>query len=344
MPEHSSPRPTLRAVGALAGVSHATVSLALRNDPRISPATKRKVFAAARRLGYRPDPHLAELMDLLRRGRGRAAPPVIAYVGSVHRVYGAKDSPMARRLFRGAEARAKELGYRLERFVLGSGDLTEKRLGAILRARNIRGVLIGPLADDAGRIQLDWDLLSAVAVGFSVREPRLHRVANHASHSLRLALGQLRAHGRTRWGIYLREGLDARVDHAWISTFLHSWQTQHPHAPVLPPLITPRWERSEFQTWFLRHRPDAVVTIQLNVLGWLQTLARVPADVAFAHLDWAPEMGDVAGIDQQSERVGAAGIEQVATQLSQHEVGIPAAPKTIYIGSAWHPGATVAAV
>jgi hypothetical protein len=86
------------------------------------------------------------------------------------------------------------------------------------------------------------------------------------------------------------------------------------------------------------------VTIQLNVLGWLQTLARVPADVAFAHLDWAPEMGDVAGIDQQSERVGAAGIEQVATQLSQHEVGIPAAPKTIYIGSAWHPGATVAAV
>jgi LacI family transcriptional regulator len=48
-------------------VSHATVSLALRNDPRISPATKRKVFAAARRLGYRPDPHLAELMDLLRR-------------------------------------------------------------------------------------------------------------------------------------------------------------------------------------------------------------------------------------------------------------------------------------
>lgn len=332
---------TLRRVGELAGVSHVTASLALRNDPRISQATKRKVQAAARRLGYRPDPHVAELMNRLRRSRAGIAPPVIAYVASIHPVYGVQDSPMARRLFRGAEARAAELGYRLERFLLGAGSLTDERISAILRARNIRGVLIGPLAEDAGRLRIDWSAITSVAFGFSMIEPALHRVGNYGTSTMRLALQTLQARGRTRWGLYLREGLDARVDHTWLSTYLHTWHLQHRGTPALPPLIRPKWDRDEFERWFRQHRPDAIVTIQLGVLEWLLELARVPEDVAFVHLDWAPEIGDVAGIDQQTERIGAAAIEQVAAQLSQHEYGLPVAPKTVYVGSAWREGQTV---
>ena len=43
---------TVRMVGAAAGVSHATVSRVLNNDPRVHPATRAEVIAAARRLGY----------------------------------------------------------------------------------------------------------------------------------------------------------------------------------------------------------------------------------------------------------------------------------------------------
>ncbi len=328
----------------MAGVSHVTASLALRNDPRISPETRRRVLAAADELGYRRDPRLAELMVHLRRGRAGLVPPVIAYIGSMHQVFGVRDSPMARRLQRGAEVRALELGYRLERFVLGAGGLTERRLAAILRARDIRGALIGPLTADSAKLQLDWSSVAAVAVGFSVCEPGLHRVANHATQTMRLALETLHARGRSRWGVYLREGIDARVDYSWSSTFMHTWHRHHPEAALLPPLLCRKWERAEFQTWFRRHRPDAVVTIQLEVLDWLRSLARVPQEVAFVHLDWAPEMGDIAGIDQQSERVGAAGIEQVAAQLSQHELGVPTTPKTIYVGSAWREGWTVPSI
>ncbi len=49
------PAPSAAAVSALAGVSTATVSRALRNDPRISRETTRRVAAAAERLGYRPN-------------------------------------------------------------------------------------------------------------------------------------------------------------------------------------------------------------------------------------------------------------------------------------------------
>ncbi len=50
-----APRPTMEDVARLAGVNKATVSRALRGDPRISSPTREKVWKAARELGYRLD-------------------------------------------------------------------------------------------------------------------------------------------------------------------------------------------------------------------------------------------------------------------------------------------------
>ena len=49
------PNVTLHDVARAAGVSHTTVSWALRNDPRIKASTREKVVAAARALGYVPN-------------------------------------------------------------------------------------------------------------------------------------------------------------------------------------------------------------------------------------------------------------------------------------------------
>lgn len=341
-PENSRARarPTVRAIAALAGVSHVTVSLALRNDPRISAATARRVRAIAKRAGYEPDPHVAELMGRLRLGRQGVAAPVIAWLGFVHAVYGAKGSPLERRLFRGAETRARQLGYRIERFTAGSDGLTPARISAILKARNIRGAIVAPLAEDAGRLALEWERMTTVAIGYSLRTPLVHRVCNHAAHTMRVALHELERRGCRRCGVYLREGLNARVDDAWLAAYFFHWHASHPGVAPIPPLVGKTWDQAEFAAWFRRHRPEAVVTIQLPVLGWLRELAAVPGEAAFVHLDWSPEMGDVAGIDQQSELVGAAGVEQVAAQLSQHDYGLPGSPKTVLIESVWRDGAT----
>jgi DNA-binding LacI/PurR family transcriptional regulator len=61
-----STRPTLAAVAARAGVSPSTASLAFADSPRVAPATRERVLAAAAELGYAgPDPLAASL----RRGR-----------------------------------------------------------------------------------------------------------------------------------------------------------------------------------------------------------------------------------------------------------------------------------
>src|SRR6185295_7101587 len=59
-------RPTLAAVASRAGVSPSTASLAFAGSPRVAPATRERILAAAAELGYAgPDPIAASL----RRGR-----------------------------------------------------------------------------------------------------------------------------------------------------------------------------------------------------------------------------------------------------------------------------------
>jgi DNA-binding LacI/PurR family transcriptional regulator len=59
-------RPTLAAVAARAGVSPSTASLTFAGSPRVAPATRERILAAAAELGYAgPDPIAASL----RRGR-----------------------------------------------------------------------------------------------------------------------------------------------------------------------------------------------------------------------------------------------------------------------------------
>ena len=59
----------LREVAAAAKVSVMTVSLALRDNPRISATTRERVKRLAAELGYHPDPELSRLMNHLRVSR-----------------------------------------------------------------------------------------------------------------------------------------------------------------------------------------------------------------------------------------------------------------------------------
>jgi len=61
------PPPSLRSLARQLGLSAATVSLALRDSPRVIAPTKRRVLQAARRAGYRPNPLVASVMTVLRR-------------------------------------------------------------------------------------------------------------------------------------------------------------------------------------------------------------------------------------------------------------------------------------
>ena len=72
------PRPSCKTIAEAAGVSRMTVSMALRDHPRVAPQTRERIKRIAEDQGYTPDPNLTELMRYLRKRDVSKEEPVIA--------------------------------------------------------------------------------------------------------------------------------------------------------------------------------------------------------------------------------------------------------------------------
>src|ERR1035437_9617752 len=105
-------RVTLADVARKAGVHVTTVSLALRNHPRLPPHTRERIQALAKRLGYAPDPMLRALVAYRGKVMLRQNPPTLAYVTNWNTRWGWKKVTAHPDFFAGALAKANELGFK----------------------------------------------------------------------------------------------------------------------------------------------------------------------------------------------------------------------------------------
>lgn len=136
---------TLRSVAQRAGVSVCTASLALRHHPKVSAATKAKVEAAAKALGYQVHPHVGAQMAAIRKGRIPQIKASLAYIlggegRSWEKAYASDFGP--RREFDAAKEKAAQLGYSLEPFYFDAVEMTGERLSRILHARGTKGLIL----------------------------------------------------------------------------------------------------------------------------------------------------------------------------------------------------------
>src|SRR4051794_17550358 len=159
---------TMKEIPAATGFSPAAVSLALRNHHSIPPATRKRIAAVARRLGYRPNPLVAALMATLRNRRLVDRHTVLALVTTHPPGEGWRTQRTFVEMYTGAEQRAAELGYRLEEFSLRSAGMGPARFGQMLRTRGIHGLLINPLPHDQKVLEIDVKHFAVVGLGSSV--------------------------------------------------------------------------------------------------------------------------------------------------------------------------------
>src|SRR5687767_10537740 len=184
---------TFRQIAKASGLAVATVSYALRNDPKIPAATIARVQAVAEKMGYRPNPRVAALMAHIRRARPVATGDRIAFI------WLSRPEPYLR-MHEGAKQRAEQLGYELEDFALRERALTPARLERILRTRRITGIVFSPLDIGEASFALDWDWtrFSPAIIGNAVCTPELHHAGHHHFGGMRLTLQKLVGHGRRR--------------------------------------------------------------------------------------------------------------------------------------------------
>ena len=335
------PAPTLRSLAKLLGLSRTTVSDALRGSPRVDPDTATRVKKAAREAGYRRNPLAGALMSELRRSRGTAFRGVLAAVDFNEPNRPEYAARYHKELVSGAEARATELGFKVEKFLVGHAGVSVQRLDSILQSRGIHGVILLPAWDEPDLSALDWSQYAGIYTDYIIERPALHSVCSDHYRSLLAALQRLGALGYRQPGLFLQKHQDERLQYRWGAAF-RAFQESHPAIKHVPPLIVDTFNEAEFTRWFRRHKPDVVIGHNSQAVDWMEACgARVPATHGFVCLNVLMQTRPCAGLDLQPRTLGARACEMLIAQLQRNETGIPDWPSTTTIPAHWVDGPTI---
>jgi LacI family transcriptional regulator len=332
---------TLRDIGRSLGISHVTVSLALRNAPQISATRREQIHEAARRMGYRPNPMAAALGQ--RRSSGKAQ-PVVAELCWLNHWEQPKELHHYREFqlyWKGARETAKWFGYDLEEFLCGP-NFNLERLAKVLTARSVPGILIPPHRElPTGWDAFPWNQFAVVRFGHSIVRPPVSMVtADQASNCL-LAFEKIRDRGHKRVGLVTSREVNTRHKAGFLMAQLGIRAEER--VPLLMLEKGEAWpqEIKQLRQWLKSARPDAILTDVAPMREMLKACGRhVPEDIGLAALSVLDGNAD-AGINQNAEEIGKAAMEMLISLINHNHTGVPKICRQMLIAGHWVDGSTL---
>ena len=332
----------LRQLAKIADLSPSAVSLALRDSPRISAATKQRVKALATEHGYAPDAKIVDFMRQLRRPAAVREHACFAVISFYDTLRPWAHSPHLTGIYTGMKARATELGYRLEPMWLNAPGLSLRRFREILDARGIEGLLCFGSPDFDQKFPAELDRSAVVTLGLSISTP-LHRVTSHFFNDTINALNRVRSLGYRRPGLVLGTHEEIRSAHAHSSAYL-GWCEHTPDIETaLPILRVGEIEKLSCEAWLRANQPDVILFVHLP-----ETIARLravldsiqPADLrpGVAVLSHLVEHTGFAGVQQNQRLMGAWAVELLAARIANRDLGIPENPRIEMVEGEWVDG------
>lgn len=319
-------------VARRAGVHQTTVSLALRNDPRLSVATRERIQLLAREMEYRPNPLITALVsERKRRGGGPGRGSVLAFLTS-HRGYCEwRRTSINLQLFERMVAHADERGYGLEEFWLREPGMTPQRMKHILEHRGIRGIVVCPLPGIRHTLDFDFSPFASVALGYTLRSPVIDHVSPDYGLNMTVAVTSLLEAGFGRVLYVTTQDMDERVNHLSLGAYLVQRHLRPEN--VLAPLVLNDWSRGEISRQLAAMRPEVILTSTLGEKTLLQSWfgeGRPIIALDYHHPGVAPE-GIIRSVDEEAQ----AAISFVTSQVERARFGLPSRPRSILISGCW---------
>lgn len=343
MSDQAAPQVSLRDIAAMLGVSHSTVSLALRDNPRISQATKDRVREAAGKAGYQPDPMLAALANYR---RNRSTKPINACIAWINAWSQPEELRKLREFdcyWKGAHTAANKFGFRIEEFRIGR-DCSPRRLHQILSTRGINGILLPPHRAIPDWGDFPWEHYSVVRFGRSIIHPEFHVVTADQVANTILAVRRMHERGYRRIGFvglendFSKRGLLFRLG---FNGGQHLIQTPDPLPPVFLKEAGPAERRKQLSNWIRKSKPDAILTSFPDTRSLLLDCGfKVPDDIALAVTSILDAKAD-AGIDQHPEEIGRVGFLMLNSLINDRARGIPTIFRQILVEGSWTDGSSL---
>ena len=336
---------TMRAIAEKIGVTHATVSLALRDDPRITLARREQIKKVAKEMQYRPDPLLNQLANYRKAARSECVRSAIAWINDWERPQDFFRQKEFLKYYEGACEMATRLGYHLEVFNTRELNLSPKRLGSILSARGVRGIIIPPQGSNFEPPDDGWQEFAVLRIGFSRPSTRRHIVGSDQYEGGRIAAHGMLEAGYRRIG-FVADQIQQEVSRSNFSAGFQSVRnTMVPLGAQIPDLILDSQHAPEacdhYARWLKKHKVDAVLFRAGNVPDWTQQLGyKIGHDLGLAGTSYH-DSGVDSGIDQKPHEIGSVAVQYLSSLVSHREFGLPSIPQRLMISPAWVTGTSL---
>jgi LacI family transcriptional regulator len=336
--------PNMAEIARAAGVGKATVSLALRNDARLRPETRKQIQAIAKKMGYKSNAVVSNLMAQLRASKDPKYQATLGLVNASQERNFLQVNPTFSAVGAGLQRRAAELGYGVDEFWLREPGIDPTRLAQIFRARNINGVIVAAMIENislAREFDSVWQDLACVTVGIRPEHPAFHFACNDQFSTAYRCAKQLARLGYKRPALVIDPHIENVIDHRFSAGFYagDNFSALKQRLPVFE--FAPDRQKS-FSTWFGKQKPDVLVTTHAELRDWVAELGlKCPKEIGLAHLDINKGMEDWSGMNQKNDLVGSSAIDLLVGQLHRNETGTPEFPKCVMVESQWMRGKTL---
>lgn len=348
-----TPRPVVKEDVPLAGVvmediaratgfSKQTVSMALRDSPRISLETRRKICEAADRMNYRPNPLTAALMANIRRNKPSSGETVLMMLHdldvSLER-HAADESLTQVVFYYAAKRQAERLGYRLDTLNYAAKGMTGRRLDGILKARGTRGLYITGTTPFP---ELDWSRYALVCS----REPFIpcYYVLVDWDYHLQLAVEKIMEMNYCRIGLvldpmYPASGACYSAFHGYLYYIRHHNRMPEPFDCGGPDTT------ARFDEWLRREKPDVVLapwTGSLFCQRLEEHLRNMPTQIGLVALGIPPHKKYLTGVDICLGACAGQAVSLLHEQLINNRFGLlKTAARRLLVRGKWNEGLPV---
>lgn len=324
----SQSRIGLRDIAKAAGVSVMAVSLALRDNPKISKPTRERIRRLADKLGYHPDPEITRLMRHLRTSRTREGRTSMAII-DLSRTLTDRGDSYINQICQGAAERAKQLGLGVTMIRGAEYKNNFKHILNVIRARGIEGaILLPPLAPLSFESAVEWRDVSVVATTNSILAPRFHSVVPHQFANMMRLIEVMKQRGCRVIVSIFDEIFDDRTAHHFTAAL--NWHGQGDHILKLPEELSPAEKLRSIDRWIAEIRPDVIFVQSASAEEWVAARKRRLPKVEVIRLG-VPKTADLQYLDERPDQVGSAATDLLAGMMYYHETGIPEHPRTTMI-------------
>ena len=251
---------------------------------------------------------------------------------------------LPRQLFlKGAEERAKELGYNLEVFYYGGKHYRSAHLDKVLSTRNIGGVILAGFYTNYTDIDLGWDRYSVVKIEALPLQVESHTVGNNQYQATRLGFRKLREMGFKRIGLCVAKHDEKHTNNLFSAGYLVE-ELGIPEDERVPLLV---FEGNEFEDalgsetnqvadWIQENRIEVCLSNwNLLQLALDNCQARLGRKVYGVSLDIDHRDSEAWGVLQNHEIVGSSAVDMVTGLMQNYQKGLSEFPRMNLIDSRW---------